>query len=114
MLKISITNLNIQIYRARQQLLSCASAAARLADIVERCRGRLRLGDFQFEIARDVRFQSPGSAPGPAPASDDPPSSPPASPASGIVLGTGGTGSGRLGTICGRGVSGGGSDAPLP
>jgi hypothetical protein len=134
MLKISITNLNIQIYRARQQLLSCAPAAAHLADIVERSRGRLRLGDFQFEIARDVPtetdvgalrpppepgerpgFHSPSEVSSPAAASDEPPpSAAPASPDSGIVVMTGGTGSGRLGTTCGRGLSGGGSDSPLP
>jgi hypothetical protein len=133
MLKISITNLNIQIYRARQQLIACAPAAAHLADIVERSRGRLRLGDFQFEIARDVAtetdagalrlpfepgerasFQSPNEVSCPTAASDEPPASAaPASPDSGIMV-TGGTGSGRLGTTCGRGLSGGGSDSPLP
>jgi hypothetical protein len=129
MLKISITNLNIQIYRARQQLISCAPAAARLADIVERERGRLRLGDFQFEIARDVRTkneaatfpppleagerssgQSSSAVSRATAASAEPPAS--ASPASGIVLVGGGSGSGRLGTTCGRGLAGGGSDSP--
>lgn len=57
MLRISSTHLNILIYRARQQLMSSASAAARLASIVERRRGSLRLGDFPFEIMRDAHTE---------------------------------------------------------
>jgi hypothetical protein len=54
MLKVSATTLNIQIYRARQQLMSSAPGAARLSSIVERRRGSLRLGEFPFEITRDL------------------------------------------------------------
>ena len=54
MLRISATTLNIQIYRARQQLMSSAPGAARLSSIVERRRGSLRLGEFPFEITRDL------------------------------------------------------------
>lgn len=53
MLGISVTHLNIQIYRARQQLMSSAPVAAQLAKIIERRRGSLRLGELPFEITRD-------------------------------------------------------------
>jgi hypothetical protein len=57
MLKVNSTHLNILIYRARQQLMSSAPAAARLATIVERRKGSLRLGDFPFEIRRDLHTE---------------------------------------------------------
>jgi hypothetical protein len=54
MLRVSATTLNIQIYRARQQLMSSVPGAARLASIVERRRGSLRLGELPFEVTRDL------------------------------------------------------------
>lgn len=65
MLKVSATHLNIQVYRARQQLMSSAPGVARLASIVERRRGSLRLGELPFEITRDLRSEGryrPGAA----------------------------------------------------
>lgn len=57
MLRVSATHLNIQVYRARQQLMSSAPSVARLASIVERRRGSLRLGDIPFEITRELRSE---------------------------------------------------------
>lgn len=65
MLRVSATTLNIQIYRARQQLMSSAPDVARLASVVERRRGSLRLGELSFEITRDLRTEGryrPGAA----------------------------------------------------
>jgi hypothetical protein len=57
MLRIDVGHLNIQIHRARQQLMSSAPAAAGLCNLVERRRGALRLGELSFEIQRGSRKQ---------------------------------------------------------
>jgi hypothetical protein len=67
MLRIEIAYLNIQIHRARQQLMSSAPAAAELCNLVERRRGELRLGELSFEIRRGTLTQDryrPGVAHG--------------------------------------------------
>ena len=51
-LRIEPQHLNIQVFRARNQLMSNIPGARELADIVERRRGFLRLGSFPFEIQR--------------------------------------------------------------
>jgi FHA domain-containing protein len=57
MLRIELAYLNIQIHRARQQLMSSAPAAAELCNLVERRRGELRLGELSFEIRRGTLTQ---------------------------------------------------------
>lgn len=53
MLGIEVTHLNILIYRARDQLMGALPSISALARVVERRRGRLRLGDgLGFEIYR--------------------------------------------------------------
>lgn len=52
MLGMDVQHLNIQIFRARNQLMSALPAVAQLANIVERRRGGLRLGPFAFEVVR--------------------------------------------------------------
>jgi hypothetical protein len=55
MLRIDVAHLNIQIYRARQQVMSSAAAPAQLWQLVERRRGGLRLGDLSFEVRQGTR-----------------------------------------------------------
>ncbi|HVZ32809.1 MAG TPA: FHA domain-containing protein, partial [Polyangiaceae bacterium] len=50
MLGIDVAYLNIQIHRARQQLMASAPGAAQLCQLIERRRGGLRLGELSFEI----------------------------------------------------------------
>ncbi len=57
MLRIELAYLNIQIHRARQQLMSSAPAAAELCNLIERRRGELRLGELSFEIRRGTLTQ---------------------------------------------------------
>jgi hypothetical protein len=58
LLKIDLQHLNVQIFRARHQLMSALPSAARLADIVERRRGALRFGELAFDILRDARLEA--------------------------------------------------------
>ena len=58
MLRIDVTHLNIQIHRARDQLMGALPAVGTLARIVERQRGRLRLGDgLAFEVYRGSELE---------------------------------------------------------
>ena len=52
MLGMEPTHLNIQIFRAREQLMTALPAAGALSRLIERRRGELRLGDLPFEIYR--------------------------------------------------------------
>jgi len=56
-LGIDVAYLNIQIHRARQQLMASAPAAAQLCQLVERRRGSLRLGELSFEIGQGSRLR---------------------------------------------------------
>jgi hypothetical protein len=57
MLGVEITHLNIQIFRARDQVMNALPAVTPLAHLVERRRGGLRLGSFGFEIRRGSRLE---------------------------------------------------------
>ena len=57
MLGIDVAYLNIQIHRARQQLMASAPAAAQLCQLVERRRGGLRLGELSFEIRQGSQIR---------------------------------------------------------
>lgn len=52
LLQIDPLHLNLQIFRARHQLMSALPAVSELANIVERRRGALRLGEFAFDILK--------------------------------------------------------------
>jgi FHA domain-containing protein len=52
LLKVEPLHLNLQIFRARHQLMSALPEVVELANIVERRRGSLRLGELAFEIMR--------------------------------------------------------------
>jgi hypothetical protein len=55
LLRIEPLNLNVQIFRARHQLMSALPALAELAHVVERRRGMLRLGEFAFDILKGTQ-----------------------------------------------------------
>ena len=57
MLGLEATHLNIQIFRAREQLMTALPGAAALSRLIERRRGELRLGDLPFEIYRGDRLE---------------------------------------------------------
>jgi len=52
MLGMEPTHLNIQIFRAREQLMTALPGLAALSRLIERRRGELRIGDLPFEIYR--------------------------------------------------------------
>jgi len=57
MLGMEATHLNMQIFRAREQLMTTLPGAAPLARLIERRRGELRIGDLPFEIYRGDRLE---------------------------------------------------------
>jgi hypothetical protein len=57
MLGLEPTHLNIQIFRAREQLMTALPAVAALSRLIERRRGELRIGDLPFEIWRGDRLE---------------------------------------------------------
>lgn len=57
MLGIDMPHLNIQIYRARHQLMSALPHETELSAIIERRSRRVRLGDFAFEIWRGAKLE---------------------------------------------------------
>ena len=57
MLGLEATHLNMQIFRAREQLMTALPGVAPLARLIERRRGELRLGDVPFEIYRGDRME---------------------------------------------------------
>jgi hypothetical protein len=58
LLKIEPLNLNLQIFRARHQLMSALPDVPELANIVERRRGTLRLGQFAFDILKGTQAEA--------------------------------------------------------
>ena len=52
MLGMETTHLNIQIFRAREQLMTARPGVPALSRLIERRRGELRIGDLPFEIYR--------------------------------------------------------------
>jgi len=57
MLGMETTHLNIQIFRAREQLMTVLPGLAALSRLIERRRGELRIGDLPFEIYRGDRLE---------------------------------------------------------
>ena len=57
MLGMETTHLNIQIFRAREQLMTALPAVAVLSRLIERRRGELRIGELPFEIYRGDRLE---------------------------------------------------------
>ncbi len=57
MLGMETTHVNIQIFRAREQLMTALPGVAALSRLIERRRGELRLGDLPFEVYRGDRLE---------------------------------------------------------
>ena len=57
MLGMETTHVNIQIFRAREQLMTALPGLAALSRLIERRRGELRMGDLPFEIYRGDRLE---------------------------------------------------------
>jgi pSer/pThr/pTyr-binding forkhead associated (FHA) protein len=57
MLGVETTHLNIQIFRAREQLMTALPGVPALSRLIERRRGELRIGDMPFEIYRGDRLE---------------------------------------------------------
>ncbi|MFL6700120.1 MAG: FHA domain-containing protein [Vitreoscilla sp.] len=57
MLGMEPTHLNIQIFRAREQLMTALPGVAALSRLIERRRGELRIGEMPFEIYRGDRLE---------------------------------------------------------
>jgi len=57
MLGLETVHLNMQIFRAREQLMTALPGAAALSRLIERRRGELRIGDLPFEIYRGDRLE---------------------------------------------------------
>jgi predicted component of type VI protein secretion system len=57
MLGMEATHLNMQIFRAREQLMTALPGTASLSRLIERRRGELRIGDLPFEIYRGDRLE---------------------------------------------------------
>lgn len=57
MLGLDTAHLNIQIFRAREQLMTVLPGVAALSRLVERRRGELRIGALPFEIWRGDRLE---------------------------------------------------------
>ena len=57
MLGMETTHLNIQIFRAREQLMTALPGIAALSRLIERRRGELRIGELPFEIYRGDRLE---------------------------------------------------------
>ena len=57
MLGLDTAHLNIQIFRAREQLMTVLPGVAALSRLIERRRGELRIGDLPFEIYRGDRLE---------------------------------------------------------
>jgi len=58
MLGMEPTHLNMQIFRAREQLMTALPGTAPLARLIERRRGELRIGELPFEIYRGDRLEA--------------------------------------------------------
>jgi pSer/pThr/pTyr-binding forkhead associated (FHA) protein len=57
MLGLETVHLNMQIFRAREQLMTALPEAVALSRLIERRRGELRIGDLPFEIYRGDRLE---------------------------------------------------------
>ena len=57
MLGLEPAHLNIQIFRAREQLMTALPGLAALSRLIERRRGELRIGDLPFEVYRGDRLE---------------------------------------------------------
>jgi hypothetical protein len=57
MLGMELQHVNIQIFRARNQMMKQLPANTKMADIVERRRGGIRFGAFPFEIIRGSQLE---------------------------------------------------------
>ena len=57
MLGMETTHLNIQIFRAREQLMTALPGVGALSRLIERRRGELRIGDLPFEVYRGDRLE---------------------------------------------------------
>jgi hypothetical protein len=57
MLGMEATHLNMQIFRAREQLMTALPSVGALSRLIERRRGELRIGDLPFEIYRGDRLE---------------------------------------------------------
>jgi hypothetical protein len=57
MLGIEPVHLNIQLFRARDQLMKALSMPGPLSSVIERRRGELRMGPVDFEIYRGSKFE---------------------------------------------------------
>ena len=57
MLGMETTHLNIQIFRAREQLMTALPGVAALSRLIERRRGELRIGDLPFEVYRGDKLE---------------------------------------------------------
>ena len=57
MLGLDTAHLNIQIFRAREQLMTVLPGVSALSRLIERRRGELRLGELPFEIYRGDRME---------------------------------------------------------
>ena len=57
MLGLEAAHLNIQIFRAREQLMTALPGVAALSRLIERRRGELRIGELPFEIYRGDRLE---------------------------------------------------------
>lgn len=58
MLGIDQAHLNIQIFRARNQIASALPGEGKLTDVIERRRGELRFGAFPFRIVRGASIEA--------------------------------------------------------
>ena len=57
MLGMETTHVNMQIFRAREQLMTALPGIAALSRLIERRRGELRIGELPFEIYRGDRLE---------------------------------------------------------
>jgi len=57
MLRVGLQYLNIQVHRARHQLMSALPSGSELAHVIERQRGCLRIGEIAFEITRGLELE---------------------------------------------------------
>ena len=57
MLGMETTHLNIQIFRAREQLMTALPGVVALSRLIERRRGELRIGDLPFEVYRGDKLE---------------------------------------------------------
>jgi hypothetical protein len=57
MLGMEMTHLNMQIFRAREQLMTALPGVAPIARLIERRRGELRIGEVPFEVYRGDRLE---------------------------------------------------------